>query len=59
MAKQSQLDKAIDSINGQIKVLQLAREHLYSQQLAKRPAKVRKPKFPTAKAAGVSVVNNE
>lgn len=54
MAKQSQLDKAIANIKNQIDVLELAMVHLITQRDAK-PAKARKPKFPTAKAAGVEV----
>ena len=43
MAKQSQLDKAIESIKADIAVLELAIRKLEDQRRAQKPAKVRKP----------------
>ena len=47
MAKQTQLDKAIAQIDGEIKVLQMARERLV-QARAKAP--VRKPRLKAVQA---------
>ena len=55
MARQSEIDKRIDVLHTEIEIREHAIAVLRSVQ-TKKPAKVRKPKFPTAKAAGVEVV---
>ena len=42
MAKLTKLDKAIENLNEQIRVLQLARQHLVDQKI--EPPKLRRPR---------------
>jgi hypothetical protein len=51
MAKQSQLEKAIASLNDQIKTLELARAHLL-EQVKKAPARKRPRVVPKDEDAG-------